>query len=433
MDNNPNKKTPDGSDLLTFDDIKEFNTNDFAYIIANSGANAIQISLQLQDLGYLNYITYEDFYMSLTDKRAPAYVESIKKAIVKSYSDVFANNNRSQVEFYLVDSFEIFHYLPIYKAFINAGIKSEIVAEPPGINTAGEWFDYKTATNILNKLGISYSNRANPNAKIAITTQFSRNLSEYRGIKIQLAYGNAPEKDKDFQAFPEVTKGFDYCWVHGLFKKKIMSNIRKTDSIKIIGYPKYIEFYKNKPSKQSIMKELGIKTDKPILCYYPTWDEYSSIQEYGEFIAKLKHNFFVITKPHHCTYRLPEKKEDLSMIYHISDLVLDGNYNLAKITQIADFALCDAKSGVFSEIPYYKRDIKMAIIYANGLTPNNLYYEMSKLCCGIYSPKEIFQVVNELYKCDNWRNDRKKMVDYFIDSDSEKDLEDLVSFVKGLL
>lgn len=431
MDNNPNSFTPDGSELLTFDDIK--NSKDFIFVIANSGAYAGQILEQLQDKGYTNYITYEEFYLSVRDRRPITELETLKRQVANTIAPLLRQNKESEVEFYLVDSFEIYHYLPIYRALVKAGIKAEIIAEPPGINTAGDWFDFEEAVEILNKNHVSYCTRSNPDACVAITTQFARNLSNYKGIKIQLTYGNGVSKKRDFQAFPEVASGFDYCLVHGEFKKKILSKLKPEGTIKVIGYPKFIDFFEKIPTKNEILSELNISTKKPILVYYPTWDDYSSIREYSEKISMLRNRFFVIVKPHHCTFRLTEKADELSMLYNIADLVLDGNYNLARITQIADVALCDAASGVFGEIPYYNKAVHMVIIYTKNMTPNDLYPLFQRMCRGVYSTSELYDVVSDIYEKDDWIKDRQSIVDYLFDNDSVGDLMNLVDFIKSLL
>ena len=55
----------------------------------------------------------------------------------------------TSVEFYLIDAFEIFHFLPLYYLFERRGIQVKFVAEPPESNTSGKWFDYDRAIVIL--------------------------------------------------------------------------------------------------------------------------------------------------------------------------------------------------------------------------------------------------------------------------------------------
>ena len=74
----------------------------------------------------------------------------------KKSVDVISDKN-SLIEFYLIDAFEIYHFLPIYNELLNQGINVRIVAEPCEINSADGWFDYNTAVKILNELNIDYN------------------------------------------------------------------------------------------------------------------------------------------------------------------------------------------------------------------------------------------------------------------------------------
>lgn len=71
------------------------------------------------------------------------------------------------VEFYLVDSFEIYHFAPYYKLFRKNGANAVFVAENNRKNVSGKWFDYEEAIKILNELGYKYKTICNPNAQIA--------------------------------------------------------------------------------------------------------------------------------------------------------------------------------------------------------------------------------------------------------------------------
>ena len=67
----------------------------------------------------------------------------------KYFKPLVIQDKTSQIEFYLIDAFEIYHFLPIYNELLKQGIKTRIVAEPCKINTSGKWFDYNTAIRIL--------------------------------------------------------------------------------------------------------------------------------------------------------------------------------------------------------------------------------------------------------------------------------------------
>ena len=246
----------------------------------------------------------------------------------------------------LTDAFEIFHFEPFYIELRKKNINAVFIAEPWETNTSGKWFDYDSAIKILDEKGYVYHKFVNVNCKCAITTQQKDILKKYTNAKkIQLIYGIGFLKKVQFQLKDFLKDPFDYYFVNGgYYKDKFLKLGGSIYNIIDVSYPKHRDFFKRGYEKQKLIKELGIHTDKPILLYYPTWDEYSSIKEFADRIDELRNDFFVVTKPHHCTFRLKSKKNDLKKLYDVSDMVLDGNYDFAKTTILADLAICDSKS-----------------------------------------------------------------------------------------
>ncbi|MBR1633776.1 MAG: CDP-glycerol glycerophosphotransferase family protein [Lachnospiraceae bacterium] len=273
-------------------------------------------------------------------------------------------NKNSEVEFYLVDAFEIEHFFPFYKQLRKMGIDAAFVAEPCDINTAGKWFDYDAAVSILKDKGIKYYDRANRNAKVAVTTQFGRNLKKYKKAckRIQLSYGEHVMPMNAFQLDKKVAGEFDYIFVMGEIKKKRLETAGIYGKAVVISYPKHLDFFLQKWKTEDIRRELNIQTDRPILMYYPTWGDYSSIPIFGREIGKLKDKFYIISKPHHCTFRLLSEKNNMDILYEISDRVLDGNYDFAKSTLLGDIAISDATSGASAEVAFLNPQIKLLLL-----------------------------------------------------------------------
>lgn len=298
-------------------------------------------------------------------------------------------DKNSEIEFYLIDAFEIYHFLPIYNELLSLGIRTRIIAEPCEINSVGSWFDYNTAIKILKELNIDYCTKCNPNAKIAITTQKAfYDLKKYHNKKAVLAYGVG----LNYNAFGLSKATCIDCnmrFVHGEFQKNILSKFMDENKIYIIGYPKHDNFFKNLPNKEVIKKELNISTSKPILVYFPTWDEDSSIKTFSKAINKLRKKYFVVTKAHHCTFRLPAKKDDLNILYQISDIVLEGNFSFEKAAMLADVTLIDAKSGALTEVPFLNsKASKIALSVQNDMK-NYFHEELFKFINIINSPEEL--------------------------------------------
>ena len=321
--------------------------------------------------------------------------------------------NNYKVEFYLIDSFEIYHFLPIYEELIKRGKDACFVCEPPEINTLHKWFDYDNAIDILNKLGVKYTTVANPFAQIAFTTQHAKVLSKYYGKKFNLNYGCGFNKT-NFGNMPESTKGFDGKLVHGEFMAKNAKQFLNADAIYTVGYPKHDTFFKNKIQKNELLKKLNIKTDKPILVYFPTWDDDSSILKFSKEINELKQDFFVVTKAHHCTFRLPEKKNDLDLLYKISDVVLEGNSNFAEAVTIADIGIIDAKSGSSCEVPYLKPCLPIVFLSPRENLKKYFINDIFEFGYFINNPENLIQTVNECFQNDKYIEHRKNRIEYYM-------------------
>ena len=102
---------------------------------------------------------------------------------------------------------------------------------------------------------------------------------------------------------------------------------------------------------------------KPILVYFPTWDAGSSISAYWNEIEKLRKQFFIVTKAHHCTFRLRSEQEHRDILYRISDIVCGGNFDFKKVASVGDVAVCDAISGAAAEVPLLNPNIDMLLLY----------------------------------------------------------------------
>lgn len=267
-------------------------------------------------------------------------------------------------EFYLIDAFEIFQFLPTYRHLEENGINIQFIAEPNEINMSLGWFDFDSAIKILEEKGVRYDIVCNPYVDFAFTTQTNTILSKYHGKKIRYAYGNSMTKAAMSNS-ERVVWGFDYSFVAGEWRKKLLSCYVDKQEIITMGYPKYVPFFAKHVDREKVLGQLGINTDKKILCYYPTWGEHSTIPMFSSYIKELKKEYFIVTKAHHCTYRLESELPKLNRLYDISDVVLEGNFDFALSTLIGDINICDAKSGAATEVPYLNPFAKVLYIYDN--------------------------------------------------------------------
>lgn len=331
-------------------------------------------------------------------------------------------DDKIDVEFYLMDSFEIYQYLPIYRELIKEGYDAKFVCEPPKINLAKNWFDFENSKKILDEMNLKYTQEANPCAKFAITTQRVYYLSKYLNLKISLQYGVGLNKT-NFCSTKRATDGFDARLVYGEYTKNKIKNFIDENNIYKIGSPKHDLYFKNPPKKDQIKNQLGINTDKKVLVYFPTWDEDSSIIPFYEELKKLKERYFVVTKAHHCTFRRPEKKQDLQALYEISDIVLEGNYSFSNAVIIADIALIDAKSGATCEVPYLGKDIPILYLSVRENLKEYFYDDIFEFGYLINKKEKMSEYLEKIEFFDKFAECRAKNIEYYMgprDSNSTK-------------
>ena len=103
-------------------------------------------------------------------------------------------------------------------------------------------------------------------------------------------------------------------------------------------------------------------------------------------------------------------------------MVLDGNYDFAKTTVLADLAICDSKSASSTEIPFLNPDIKMVMILVN--TKREDYdYSLDNIYCVVDKPDDLNDNVKCVMVNDKWKNNRNEIIKYAYSRDIEDGLE----------
>ena len=342
-------------------------------------------------------------------------------------------DNKRTIDFYLVDAFEISHFMPFYKRLGQEGYDVKFVAEPCKRNTAKNWFDYNTAIKILDNEGVDYIKRARKKANITFTTQDAYLLSKYHKNtkKINLSYGFSFKKDY-FPNSKRTIVGFDYRFVHGEFQKNILSNYFDINRILEVGYPRYHNTLNIKIDRIKLLSELGITTNKPIVIYFPTWDEDSTIQLFGDTIKRLKEKYYVITKPHHCT-TMDKNPNDYLKIKEISDYVLDNLYDLKKASMIADVCIADAKSGISLEIAYINDNIPILLLINSENKKNDYYKEMWEYFNVIDNPKDLSQTIDSVILNDTYRDKRNCIIEKCYGLKNYNYMDDVVRLINSIV
>lgn len=329
------------------------------------------------------------------------------------------------VEFYLIDAFEIYQFLPVYRKLKERGVSVKFIAEPNEINTGGNWLDFSTSVNILEELNLDYDVVCNPECKFAVTTQMARVLSKYCGKKIRYAYGNGMWKQAMSNS-ERVIFEFDCSFVAGEWRERLLRKYVTTQTIVQMGYPKYLDFFKERPMRGDVLERLHIHTDRKILCYYPTWGENSTIGLFGPCLRELRQDYFIVSKAHHCTSRLDEEQHNRDILSEVSDIVLPGNFDFALSTLIGDINICDAASGAATEVLYLNENAEAVFVYDNKKNDmkERLFEEIFQLGPVVTEPAELITLLRtgfpagRLKKYHEKRNDTiefmfgKRGVDY---------------------
>ena len=425
---------------ITISDIRDIEvSSDDIIIISIDGEKAREVSANLNNINIYNYLYWDEILerFGFSDVYNNAFEPNgkmrSKQWIKKSLDSVeyilnVKQNSKTQVEFYVTFSFEILHFLPLYNGMITRGINASIVLEHPAINVVQDFLDYEEAVRILNEKEINYEKRSNPYAVLAFTTQYSDVLVKYNNIKIIVPYGVSLLKEKSFQFKKDTLESFDYVLIPGEFSTNIVNKLISKEKVLEIGYPKYAHISEKNITKTRLIDELKIRTNKPILVYFPTWDEYSSITKMRESLVKLKEEFYVVAKPHHCTTGLPEKKNELKILLDNCDLVLEGNYDFYSSSILADVAVVDAKSGAITEVPFANPNVRLLAIM-NNTVPDDYHFNLESFTELAYEIDEVCDKCQLLKKNDNKLCERKKMSKAFygeIGEDIDNKLESAI-------
>ncbi len=337
--------------------------------------------------------------------------------------------NLVKAEFYLIDSFEIYHFLPLYRYLEKKGIYTCFVAEKV---EEGAWFDYKKAIEILKVNGLRYKECPDYDADFVFTTQDEYLIDAYKNKKVNLSYGIALTTYAYMESERTIDK-FDLKLVHGdISKQEVRAKNKSIDIIKV-GYPKHSvwgngKFVYDLDSKKKIIADVNVD-NKPILLYFPTWDYYSSINAYANAFKEIKKDFLIVTKIHHCTSRLDTEEEHRKIVKDISDVVLEGNFSIQEVVCMGDIAICDAVSGTSTEVPFLKNDMKLILLYSPSEEKNKYKEIIREYACCVKTSEELEDSIRATYKEDKYIEKRKQILKQLYYEYPEKGMYELAEYM----
>ncbi len=338
-------------------------------------------------------------------------------------------DKNSLIEFYLIDSFEIYHFMPFYTMLRKEGVNAIFVAEPYYAHVSGKYFDYEEAKKILNEFGAEYSERANKDADYVFTTQDAYLVEKYKNAKkINLHYSCGFVRD-NFCLTERTVRGFDIVLVNGKFQADKQKAFASNQIFFEVGFPKHIDFWKKPITQEDVKNELGIKTDKKILVYFPTYDNGCSCLEYGDNIKKTFKDYYIVTKLHHCLDRLEEYKNKKSKVENISNFILGGNYSFEKSAVLGDLLISDAKSGAGLEASYLNQ--KAAAILVAVRTEGSEYYDdMFKMFNVIMKPSDL-SLTSKIENEDVYRQYRNENMGYYLGEHDDNAFKVFIDYLVG--
>ena len=220
-----------GKQIISFEELKGICEN-YTVVIAARLSFAYEIKEQLENNNIYDYQLFE--YMRQKRNYWREEYQIVKKQLDELKEQYRADS--INVEFYLVDAYEIAHFKPLYELLRINKINAVFVAENILNNTTHDWFDYDEALRILQEENLEYRNECNVNAHIVFTTQYASVLKKYtKSIKINMTYGLALYKGS-YEFSKEAMHGFDYKLVHGqlIWQECAARGILDKEQIKIM-------------------------------------------------------------------------------------------------------------------------------------------------------------------------------------------------------
>lgn len=248
-----------------------------------------------------------------------------------------------KIEFYHIDAFEVPNYEPIWRNLKAMGVDARMVGVPDPNNTAAKgWFDFDKFKAYCEERSILFTTEADPSADVAVTTQNIDILRNYNCPKVRIMYGPIVYPAAwGLQA--HATKPFDAVLTHSQFYTDLYSSLLRPEQLPVVGYPRYDDFFAGKLQRQMIHQRWGVKNNKPVLVFLPTWGDNTAFEVFFPALLRLSDQYQIIIRPHHCTLRFEPLR--MAQLKASGLLILDNAFDLAEVYAGADVILSDVRGG----------------------------------------------------------------------------------------
>lgn len=274
-----------------------------------------------------------------------------------------------KVEFYTTTAMEIAHYAPIVRALSALGVDAHFVSpqlQPKAM--AWGWDDADRIEALLTQLNLPWTKRPDFNADAVVTIQSEDFVDQYIGTRIRMTYGVG--------LIPPATvtndsKPFDYHFVHGPFNQRVQFRYHALpspdlpqDRVKVIGYPKFDEWFRDPQRMFNIAATEYLKNDKPVLLWLPTWGRSSSIPRYADAIFALADKYHIWVRPHHGTVHW--ERDRMALLAEGPCRVLDFDGPCEPAFAAASIVLADLSSGAFCESLFLRKHVVALSAYSES-------------------------------------------------------------------
>ncbi len=161
-------------------------------------------------------------------------------------------------------------------------------------------------------------------------------------IRFMYAMGKARH---NFSAWNEV---YDVVLCHGPYQAEKLAFCRHTITLQM-GYPRYDGYEAAFARRSQLRAELGVRGQRPVVLWMPTWQELSSIEPFMKAVQGITDRFDVVVKPHPLT---TTKEPDRLQLLRDSGLVLvtDELLDITDLYAAADCVVADYGGSIFSAL-----------------------------------------------------------------------------------
>jgi len=339
-----------------------------------------------------------------------------------------------KVDFYHYNFHETINWENIYKALVELGVDAQFIVEAPDTNTSRtlSWDGYKRITSYMRLRNYPYLPRPRyEDADAAVTTQETKWLQHYKGLKINSLYGSTLTKDAAGYRKAKLA-GFDGILAHGWYSKhRIITNGIPEGKIAIMGFPKYVDYFRGNVDRRECQKIFNLNPAKKTIVYIPSWHRNSSIDVFLDTISGLSGEFNILIKPHH--NNIEREQNRITKMQHLKDIFLqDFPCSSVPFYVVGDIVIADTRSGAFPEgVLTNSRLIGLHVrnnTQADFVEP--FVYQLAPIC---KTPGQLLEAINEFTssEIDKYQPAKKFIKPYlFTDFQGNDDLEAAKAIIK---